>query len=289
VKALFFLTLISIISEMTDKYVQTQKMITRLSECAGVHLDGVKELMQTRLNKNIPEMVAGLDLLIDTDRDCIRPRVVLLIGRMFRADIQKLMSLAAAVEMLHTATVVHDKLTNGALPSYEIADSWSPAATVLAGDFVFASASRLAADTQSTAVMQIFAETLAVVVSGGVTGLFRNGDPLNRQGYLQLIEAKTASKFALASGAAAILGNADQEMVNASRSFGHALGMAYQIAVDMSGSNGQGGFLDGIENVTLIDAANYVQRGLNSLSSFPDFPERQRLAELSKAIVNRSY
>jgi geranylgeranyl pyrophosphate synthase len=150
--------------------------------------------------------------------------------------------LGAAIELLHTATLVHDDLIDGALFRRGIATlnaSWSPAATVLTGDYVFARAAKLAAETDSVVVMRIFAETLATIVNGELTQMFRSRGLVNREDYNRRIYAKTASMFELATSAAAVLSPVGEETVNAARQFGNDIGMAFQIVDDVLDFTGE--------------------------------------------------
>jgi len=91
---------------------------------------------------------------------------------MLGAPHDRLIILSTAVEMLHTATLVHDDLIDGALMrrgNPTLNARWSPPATVLTGDFIFARAAKLAADTDHLPLMKLFAETLAVIVNGELT------------------------------------------------------------------------------------------------------------------------
>ncbi len=155
---------------------------------------------------------------------------------MLGGDQERLITLGAAIELLHTATLVHDDLIDGALLRRGIAtlnSSWSPAATVLTGDFIFARAAKLAAETDSVEVMRIFADTLGIIVNGEVTQMFMSKRLASRENYLQRIYAKTASMFELASTAAALLSPVDSETVALVGKFGYQIGMAFQVVDDV--------------------------------------------------------
>jgi geranylgeranyl pyrophosphate synthase len=155
---------------------------------------------------------------------------------MLSGDQEKVVTLAAAIEMLHTATLVHDDLIDGSLLRRGIPtlnSQWSPGATVLTGDFIFATAARLAAETGSVEVMRLFAETLMTIVNGEITQMFSSRGIASRENYYQRIYAKTASMFELASSAAAVLSPVDLEVRAAVRQFGYEIGMAFQILDDI--------------------------------------------------------
>jgi geranylgeranyl pyrophosphate synthase len=183
-----------------------------------------------------PDLKAALEHLLSSGGKRVRPAVALLTGAMLGADVERLITLGAAIELLHTATLVHDDLIDGALLRRGIATlnaSWTPAATVLTGDYVFARAAKLAAETDSVPVMRVFAETLATIVNGEITQLFSSRSLASREDYYQRIYAKTASMFELATTAAALLSDCSQETVETLRRFGNQIGMAFQIVDDI--------------------------------------------------------
>jgi geranylgeranyl pyrophosphate synthase len=150
--------------------------------------------------------------------------------------------LAAAIELLHTATLVHDDLIDGAILRRGIAtlnSQWSPAATVLTGDFIFARAAKLAAETNSVDVMRLFAEALSTIVHGEITQMFSSRGSVSKDDYEQRIYAKTASLFELATTCAAILSGVGDQIIESSRIFGNVIGMAFQIVDDVLDFTGE--------------------------------------------------
>jgi len=150
---------------------------------------------------------------------------------------QPLIALAAAVEMLHTATLVHDDVIDGALLRRDaptLNASWSAGATVLAGDYMFARSAQFAAETESVRVITIFSDTLRVIVDGEMRQLAdRNDFDQDPQAYYQRIYAKTASLYSAATEAAAVLVGLPSAQVQALKSFGYQFGMAFQIVDDI--------------------------------------------------------
>lgn len=191
---------------------------------------------------NHPDLGAALGHLLSSGGKRVRPAVALLTGGMYGGDMEKLIILGASIEMLHTATLVHDDLIDGALLRRGIAtlnSRWSPAATVLTGDFVFARAAKLAAETDSVDVMRLFAETLATIVNGELTQMFSSRGLVSRDDYYNRIYAKTASMFELATAAATLLSPVGPEIRQAARQFGYDIGMAFQIVDDILDFTGE--------------------------------------------------
>jgi geranylgeranyl pyrophosphate synthase len=189
-----------------------------------------------------PDLRSALGHLLSSGGKRIRPTLGLLVGNMLGAPEEKLITLSASVELLHTATLVHDDLIDGALlrrgmPTLNA--RWSPAATVLTGDFLFARAAKLAAETDHLPLMKLFAETLATIVNGELTQMFSARGVIDRDNYYQRIYAKTASLFEMAALAATMVATEDEEMLASMKTFGYEVGMAFQIVDDILDFTGE--------------------------------------------------
>ncbi len=202
----------------------------------------VDAVMLAQADQHHPDLGAALEHLLYSGGKRIRPAVALLTGSMLGGDQKRLITLGASIELLHTATLVHDDLIDGSLLRRGITTlnaQWSPAATVLTGDFIFARAAKLAAETDSVPVMRLFAETLATIVNGEITQMFTSKGLASKEDYLQRIHAKTASMFELATAAAALLSPVDEFLVEEVRLFGYDIGMAFQIVDDVLDFTGE--------------------------------------------------
>jgi len=196
----------------------------------------VEERIRAQANDNHPDLRAALEHLLSSGGKRVRPTVVLLVGNMLGGVEDKLITVGAAIELLHTATLVHDDLIDGSLlrrgmPTLNA--RWSPAATVLTGDFLFARAAKLAAEADHLPLMKHFAQTLATIVEGELTQLFTSRGLINRKNYFQRIYAKTASLFEMSARAGALVSPVDEEIVESMRVFGYEVGMAFQIVDDI--------------------------------------------------------
>ena len=194
------------------------------------------KMREAALDNQHPALTSALEHLLASGGKRVRPAVALLSARLFDAEPGRAVALAAAIEMLHTATLVHDDLIDGSLlrrglPTLNA--QWTPGATVLTGDFLFARAAELASETDSVRVMGVFSRTLMIIVNGEINQMFVGRGEALREGYLKRIYAKTASLFAVAAEAAAILGKADERTISAMRFFGREVGMAFQIVDDI--------------------------------------------------------
>jgi geranylgeranyl pyrophosphate synthase len=189
-----------------------------------------------------PDLRSALEHILSAGGKRIRPTLGLLVGNMLGAPEEKLITLGASVELLHTATLVHDDLIDGALLRRGIPTlnaRWSPAATVLTGDFLFARAAKLAAETDYLPLMKLFADTLATIVNGELTQMFSARGVIERDNYYQRIYAKTASLFEMASLAACMVATEDEETRAAMKAFGYEVGMAFQIVDDILDFTGE--------------------------------------------------
>jgi geranylgeranyl pyrophosphate synthase len=202
----------------------------------------VETRLRDQADEQHPNLGAALKHLLSSGGKRIRVAVTLLMGGMLHADPQRLVTLAAAIEALHTATLVHDDLIDGALIRRGIPTlnaQWSPAATVLTGDFIFAQAAKLAAETETVEVMKLFAQTLATIVNGEITQLFGGRGSASREQYNQRIYAKTASLFEAAARSAALLSRVDESIVDQVEVYGYEIGMAFQIMDDILDFTGE--------------------------------------------------
>jgi len=215
---------------------------TRFFSLVEKGIQDVEEMMRAQVDAHHPDLHTVVEHLVSSGGKRVRPAVTLLTGRMFGADPKRLIILAASIEMLHTATLVHDDLIDGSLLRRGIPTvnaEWSPAATVLAGDYIFARAAKMAAQTDSVDVMQSFAEALATIVDGEITQMFTSRGIASREDYYQRIYAKTASMFVLATKSAALISECDEGTVEAMRIFGYEIGMAFQIVDDILDFTGE--------------------------------------------------
>ena len=200
-------------------------------------LERVERKMREVSSIEYQQLRAALDYLLGSGGKRLRPALVVLASKFHPADVDKVTSLAAAVETLHTATLIHDDLIDNALlrrGNPTLNAMWNSAATVLTGDYLFARAAAFAAETQSVRVVSIFAQTLMTICGGELRQIFGDDEQQRaREYYYQRIYSKTASLFAASTETGAILSNAPEPEVQALRDYGYNLGMAFQIVDDV--------------------------------------------------------
>jgi geranylgeranyl pyrophosphate synthase len=200
-------------------------------------LKRVEQKMREGATAHHEQLGAVLDYLLSGGGKRLRPALVLMVTRFGLPDYEKSIALAAAVEMLHTATLVHDDVVDNSLVrrgNPTLNATWSQGATVLMGDYLFARAANLAAETENVRIISIFSDTLTVICSGELEQIFgRVGRAPTLDEYHRRIYAKTASLFAAGAETGAILGGLPESQVRALRDYGHYLGMAFQIMDDV--------------------------------------------------------
>ncbi|HLL50212.1 MAG TPA: polyprenyl synthetase family protein, partial [Thermomicrobiales bacterium] len=167
----------------------------------------------------------------------LRPLVLLLAGRPYGNDRDNLVTAGAGVELLHTASLVHDDTVDraGMRRGRPTLNSVLPSgAVILLGDFLFAQSAMLAAATNSPRVVAIFASTLADICDGQLQEMFfAHRLDQTREEYERRIFGKTASLFAGSAEMGAIIGNAPESHVQELRQYGSDVGMAFQIVDDV--------------------------------------------------------
>ena len=259
----------------------------------------VEARLHAQADERHPDLKAALEQILAAGGKRIRPTLGLLVGEMLGAPEDRLVTLGASVELLHTATLVHDDLIDGSLlrrGTPTLNARWSPAATVLTGDFLFARAAKLAAETGNLPLMELFAETLAIIVNGELNQMFFGRGVVSRETYYQRIYAKTASLFEMTCRAAAMISPANDGAVQAMRRFGYETGMAFQIVDDVLDFSGQQADMgkpigsDLLNGLVTLPAIYYAEGAPNDadVKSLADggWANHERMARLVESIRN---
>jgi len=167
----------------------------------------------------------------------IRPALTLLAGKFYDYNLDYLLPMAMAVELYHTATLVHDDAIDKSLVRRgrpTINKVWGEEKAVLLGDYLSAEAGALVATTQSLRAIKLFTKTLKTISSGELDQAFNAFNlEQTQQDYFQKISSKTASLFSLATESGAILSQAPEKSIQSLRDYGHNMGIAFQIVDDI--------------------------------------------------------
>jgi len=204
-------------------------------------LEQVSHILNSAAQLNYPLLNGLLKGIIAAGGKRLRPTLSLLSarvpGKIDEISALKLFQVAAAVEMLHTATLVHDDTIDEALlrrGMKTLNSSLSGGTVILVGDYLFAQSAILITRPGNPRVVQIFAECLATICDGELTQIFASHKwDSTKEDYYKRIYAKTAVLFATACQLGAIMGGADEVLDEQLRQFGHLLGMGFQIIDDI--------------------------------------------------------
>ncbi len=205
------------------------------TEAVRNDLEQVTEKMRTVSKMDNAFLDASIEMILTAGGKRMRPALTLLVGRACNAPYEQVLSVAASVELLHTATLVHDDLVDNAEErrnSPTLHTQLPLGLTVLTGDFLFAQSAALAAEAANVRVVQVFADTLVTICKGEILQAQTRWKVSDMAGYHQRIYGKTAALFEAAAISAAILGDISEDAVQTYATFGRELGLAFQIVDD---------------------------------------------------------
>lgn len=212
-----------------------------LNETIENEIQDVSDLLLESASLNFPMLNGLLKTIIKAGGKRLRPQMCLLAARVpgheTELDPTKLRQVAAAIEMLHTATLVHDDTIDEAIMrrgNPTLNSAMSGGTVILVGDYLFAQSAILITRPGNPRVVQIFAECLATICDGELTQMFSTRQPNpSKEEYYHRIYAKTAVLFATACELGAIMGAADEDTSKSLREFGRLLGIGFQIIDDI--------------------------------------------------------
>ena len=233
---------------MTMKPLETREgsppinPVERLAALVGDDLQAVDTVIHGRMTSQtalIPQVAAHL---VDSGGKRLRPLITLAAARQYGYGGKEHLKLAAAVEFIHTATLLHDDVVDESVlrrgrPAANTV--WGNKPSVLVGDFLFSRAFQLMVETGAPQVLGVLANASAVIAEGEVMQLRSSKNlAVGEADYLKVITAKTAALFAAAAEAGAMIAGADAAHARAMHAYGHNLGIAFQLvddALDYSG------------------------------------------------------
>ncbi len=167
----------------------------------------------------------------------IRPMIAVLVGKALHCKDEKHIKVAALIEFIHTATLLHDDVVDesdmrrGKATANAI---YGNAASVLVGDFIYTRSFQMMTDLDSMRVLKLMSDATNVIAEGEVMQLMNCNDPnVSEDDYMRVIYSKTARLFEVAAHSAAILANATPEQEMALRDYGRYLGTAFQLIDDL--------------------------------------------------------
>lgn len=210
----------------------------RLAEILTGEMGAVNELIRTRMASEhaprIPEVTAHL---VEAGGKRLRPMLTLAAARLFGYAGDHHVRLAATVEFIHTATLLHDDVVDESAqrrgrPTANLL--WDNKSSVLVGDYLFSRSFQLMVETGSLRVLDILANASATIAEGEVLQMTAATDLGTTEAiYLQVVRGKTAALFSAATEVGGVISGATEEQVEALYDYGDALGIAFQIADDL--------------------------------------------------------
>ena len=208
-----------IYAPVKDDLMQVEHRLRNLSDVAKSHM---------------PEL---LDYVFQTGGKRLRPAITLLSAGFHPHDHSLPIVMAAAVELLHIATLIHDDTVDNSplrRGKATVSGLWGRNVAVLLGDYVFATSATFVCETNNVRVIKRFSETIMELSSGELLEYFHsNKSDQTREDYNDRINQKTASLFRTAAETGAVLSGVSEEIVGALRTYGYNVGMAFQIVDDI--------------------------------------------------------
>ena len=202
-----------------------------------VDLDEVNELIRTRLHSSIPLVNELTNHIIASGGKRLRPMLALLSARACGYQGPAATEVAATIEFIHTATLMHDDVIDNSSMrrGQPTANSvWGNKASVLVGDFLYSRAFQMMVHLQSLQVMEALAKATNIISEGEVLQLMQEHKPETTEStYLQIIYAKTAALFEVATELGAIVAKRPAAEIKAMADYGRHLGLAFQLVDDV--------------------------------------------------------
>ncbi|MBU1358297.1 MAG: polyprenyl synthetase family protein [Gammaproteobacteria bacterium] len=197
----------------------------------------VDEVISRRLDSGVPLVRQVSRYIISAGGKRLRPALLLLMSGALGFQGDQRFNLAAVVEFIHTATLLHDDVVDESTlrrgrPTAN--ESFGNPASVLVGDFLYSRAFQMMLDADNLRVMQILAEATNVIAEGEVLQLMNMHDAsLDMDAYLRVIRSKTAKLFEASTRLAAVLAGATPDVEQSCAAYGQALGTAFQVVDDV--------------------------------------------------------
>ena len=221
-----------------------ERLAAALADDMGAVNDMIRTRMASQHAPRIPEVTAHL---VEAGGKRLRPMLTLAAARMCGYDGPYHVHLAATVEFIHTATLLHDDVVDESdkrrgRPTANLL--WDNTSSVLVGDYLFARSFQLMVETGSLRVLDILANASATIAEGEVLQLTAAADlATTEEIYFKVVRGKTAALFSAAMEVGGVIASADETLVAALFTYGDALGIAFQIVDDLhdySGSDATG-------------------------------------------------
>ena len=205
----------------------------------------VDAVIARRLDSGVPLVGQVSRYIISAGGKRLRPSLLLLMSAALGYKGEQRFNLAAVVEFIHTATLLHDDVVDESTLRRGRAtanENFGNPASVLVGDFLYSRAFQMMLDANDMRVMAILADATNVIAEGEVLQLMNMHDAsLEEAGYLRVIRSKTAKLFEASARLGAVLAGVDRALEEACAGYGQALGTAFQVIDDVLDYDGDAG------------------------------------------------
>ncbi len=197
----------------------------------------VDQVIARRLDSGVPLVGSIAHYIISAGGKRLRPVLLLLCCGALGFKGEQRFNMAAVVEFIHTATLLHDDVVDDSAlrrGSPTANAKFGNPASVLVGDFLYSRAFQMMVDSQSMRIMEVLANATNIIAEGEVMQLMNmHNAGLDEAGYLQVIRSKTAKLFEASARVGAILSAASPDLEEACADYGQALGTAFQVIDDV--------------------------------------------------------
>ena len=204
---------------------------------------GMDEVIGRRLHSDVPLVGQISRYIVAAGGKRLRPALLLLMCGALGCRSEQRLNLAAVVEFIHTATLLHDDVVDESTLRRGRAtanEAFGNPASVLVGDFLYSRAFQMMLQAQDMRVMEVLAEATNVIAEGEVQQLMNMRDAsLSEEDYLSVIRSKTAKLFEASARLAALLAQSDASIEAACAEYGQALGTAFQVIDDVLDYDGE--------------------------------------------------
>ena len=209
----------------------------RIYDTVADDFSRVNDLIIKRLSSDVPLVEKIAQYIIESGGKRLRPLLALLSSRALGYERDDHLKLAAVIEFLHTATLLHDDVvdTSDMRRGRSTANArWGNAPSVLVGDFLYARAFEMMVELQNLKIMDVLSHATAVIAEGEVLQLMNVKNPdVSEDKYMEVIHNKTAMLFEAASHTGALLAGAEEDQEQAMSAYGKHLGLAFQLVDDV--------------------------------------------------------
>lgn len=208
-----------------------------IMEMVAPDMSAVNQVIRAQLHSEVPLVNQISEYIISAGGKRIRPTLVLLVANTFAYGGKHHYDLAAIVEFIHTATLLHDDVVDESSlrRGRQTANAlFGNAASVLVGDFLYSRAFQMMVSIDSMRIMQILADATNVIAEGEVLQLLNMHDPdVTEARYLEVIRSKTAKLFEAAGEIGALIAGASNDDIQRAGEYGRCLGTAFQLVDDV--------------------------------------------------------